>query len=111
METEVMTVREWHVPDRLHPIYADLAKQDAHGNVPLTTVGTRRDLERFGVVLSNGQRLYFYDLDENDNGEADDLFVAGTVRWDGELGHWSAEIDGKEILHASEVDFSQIPGS
>ena len=97
--------REWHLPDRLLPVYADFSKEDAHGNIPLICRGTRTDLRRHHIQLSEGMALYLYDLDENEDGEADDLFVEGIAHWDEELHHWAAIIDAARIRHVSRSEF------
>jgi hypothetical protein len=93
--------KEWKLPESVCPIYVDLTKTDAHGNVPLTTLGTRRDLERHGIKLADGMQLYVYDIDENEGGERDDLFAFVNVHWDADLGHWSVQVPAGGVRRVS----------
>ena len=56
----------------------------------LTQVGTLRDLAAFGVVLEEGLRLTFYDIDGSDSGEVGRLLFEGTVHFDRSQGKWYA---------------------
>jgi hypothetical protein len=59
----------------------------------LTQVGTLRDIASFGIILEEGIRLTFYDIDGSDSGEAGRLMFEGTVHWDQSKGKWYALLD------------------
>ena len=75
-------------------IYADFHKMDGRGRLFLTCVGTRRDLENQGIVLSEGLRLTFYqdELDVDGN----PVEALGVVHFDVEHDCWVAELDDSD---------------
>jgi hypothetical protein len=83
-------------------IYADFQKVDDDGRLMLTTVGTREDLERNHIELSEGLVLTFYTDDLDDKGNRDDLVISGKARYDHEAERWVAEVDWSLLKHASE---------
>jgi hypothetical protein len=50
-------------------VQVDLMKPDAQRRVVLTTVGTRRDLERYGIELEEGLLLHLYTDDADEDGK------------------------------------------
>ena len=64
-------------------VFADFNNADHLGRVRLNTVGASDDIQRNGIVLTNGMQVTLYD------GE---LIIVGTVRFDDAEG-WVAEID------------------
>ena len=87
----------------LKRIYVDFHKVDNQGRLVLTTLGTIKDLDRYGIELKEGMRLAFYSDDEDMEGHPDELRVDGTVLYDTDRGRWIAEIDWNEIRHASDT--------
>jgi|KBSMisStaDraftv2_1062788.scaffolds.fasta_scaffold314663_3 hypothetical protein len=84
-------------------IYADYGKYDRRGRIILTCLGTRRDLDRYGITLRSGMALTFYmDSDLNEDGTADNLLVNGIVAFDPEENRWVATIDESTFRHESE---------
>jgi hypothetical protein len=81
-------------------IYVDLNKF-GFGAVSLSTIGTRRDLERFGVTLEEGRALTFYMDNADENGNPDNLIFSGIVHFDEINQHWVAEIDWDRIKNES----------
>jgi hypothetical protein len=84
-------------------IYADFHKTDKDGRLILICIGTRRDLQRQGIELSEGMKLIFYCDDADDRGRPDDLIVQGRVEYDAQAGHWVGVIDWNEIRHESDL--------
>ncbi|GIH05391.1 hypothetical protein Rhe02_34580 [Rhizocola hellebori] len=85
-------------------IYADPLKTDDDGRLLLVTRGTRNDLQKYGIVLSDGLEVDFYTDDADDAGVRDDLLFSGVVHFDGELCAWVADIDWSRCRHASDVE-------
>ncbi|HWC36828.1 MAG TPA: hypothetical protein VG650_18625 [Mycobacteriales bacterium] len=83
-------------------VYLDFLKRDAQGRVRLTTIGTREDLRRLNITLSDGLRLLVYSDDEDASGTRDDLLAEGTVRFDTVNGSWVIQIDEGSLRHASD---------
>jgi hypothetical protein len=82
-------------------IYADLSQKRSGRSVKLTTVGTRRDLTRFGLELSDGLALRMWTDDADDEGQPDPLLFEGTARWDAKEDCWMADVDWEAVRHAS----------
>jgi hypothetical protein len=85
-------------------IYADPHKTDGQGRLLLTTLGTKADLDRYGVALEEGMHLDFYTDDANDSGNRDDLLFSGVVFYNAELKAWVASIDWGRLQDASDFD-------
>jgi hypothetical protein len=83
-----MKVREMNVESgpegELPRVFADFNNADRLGRVRLNTVGAKDDMERNGIVLSNGMQITLYDDDE--------FVTEGIVKFDDNEG-WVAEID------------------
>lgn len=69
----------------------------------LTQIGTRKDLERTGLVLQEGLRVKFYSDDAADDGTPDDLLFEGTVHFDADKKSWYALLDPDSFHHRSEA--------
>ena len=83
-------------------VYADFQNLDAANRLRLTCAGTLHDLAQHGLQLHEGLVLTFYSDDADDQGQPDELRVAGVVHYD-PAGHcWVATIDWTAIRHASE---------
>jgi hypothetical protein len=83
-------------------VYADFQNLDDDNRLRLTCAGTRRDLERQGLKLSEGMRLTLYTDDATDDGQADELLADGVVHFNEAENCWVAAIDWQAIRHASE---------
>jgi hypothetical protein len=84
-------------------VYADLQKTDAERRVKLTTIGTREDLQKYGIELEEGLLLHLYADDEDEQGRRDDLIFDGVAHFDIESRTWAATIDWTAIRHESEL--------
>jgi hypothetical protein len=89
-------------------IYADFMKCDTKKRLLLTTLGTNRDLAKYGIELRPGLRLVFYNEDEDASGKRDDLVVEGTVEYDERNKRWVAEIDWDVIKNISELTQDEL---
>ena len=83
-------------------IYADLNKYGS-GGVILTTIGTRRDLEKYGIALQENLALTFYMDDVDENGKPDNLIFSGIVHFDEANQQWVAKIDWDQIKNESKL--------
>jgi hypothetical protein len=83
-------------------VYHDLQKQDDHGRIKLTLLGTLRDLERHGIVLREGLPLAFWCDDADDRGEFDEIHIEGVVHYNDDEKCWVAELDWDSFRHASD---------
>ena len=83
-------------------VYADLQKRSGPASVKLTTIGSREDLARLGLTLTDGLRLRLYSDDADSSGRPDPLLFEGTARWDAEADCWVADVDEGSIRHASD---------
>jgi len=90
-------------------VYADLNKYDHQSRVILTTIGTRRDLEKHNIVLEDGLALTFYMDDADDQGNEDNIIFDGVVRYDEENARWVAAIDWENFRHESDLRASIDP--
>lgn len=68
----------------------DLMKVDGRGRVWLTTIGTRRDLDRLGIRLREGLPLKLWSDDVAAAGNPDNLLVEGVAHFYEERGVWVA---------------------
>ncbi|MGB7200670.1 MAG: hypothetical protein WBD16_00215 [Pyrinomonadaceae bacterium] len=84
-------------------IYADTNKYDGEYRLILTCQGTKRDLAKFGITLTEGLTLTFYMDDADDEGNRDDLIFEGTVHFDQIKRHWVAEVDWDQIKNLSKL--------
>ena len=85
-----------------HRVYTDFQNMDDQNRLRLTCAGTRQDLERQDIQLSEGLILTFYSDDANDAGLADELVAEGVVHFDKEESCWVALLDWTALHHASE---------
>src|SRR5581483_9474901 len=85
------------------PIWVDFMNVDLNGCLPLDYPGTRRDLDAWGVELSEGARVVLYEEDGDGDGQVDDLVAVGTFEFDGNEGRWVVE-NWEPTTHASELD-------
>ncbi len=83
-------------------VYADFQNLDDHNRLKLTCTGTREDLVRHGIKLSEGTVLSLYSDDADDQGRPDELHVEGVVEYNDDEQCWVASIDWNSIRHASE---------
>jgi hypothetical protein len=83
-------------------VYADLQKRSGPASVKLTTIGSREDLARLGLTLTDGLRLRLYSDDADSSGRPDPFLFEGTARWDAEADCWVADVDEGSIRHASD---------
>lgn len=85
-------------------IYIDFHGECERGKFVLDTLGTKKDLERYGITLSEGLRLTFWSDDTDDQGNFDPLIVEGTVEFNSKINEWVARIDDTKIRHDSQQD-------
>jgi hypothetical protein len=85
------------------PVWVDFMRTDWERRVRLDLPGTRDDLRRWGIELTDGLRLVLYTEDGDAEGRIDDLVAVGTVRHDDDEGRWGAEIDWGKLVHVSEL--------
>ena len=83
-------------------VWVDLMKADGTGRVWLTTIGTRRDLDRLGIQLREGLPLKLWSDDIDAAGNTDNLLVEGVAHFYEERGVWVALIDWDRVRHQSE---------
>lgn len=76
-------------------VFADLQNADPLGRVRLGSIGTMRDLARFGVRLADGLELTFYD---------DEFEFDGRVLYAPEERGWVAVIDWGRIWAAAGME-------
>lgn len=84
-------------------IYADFMKMDNDGRLVLTCFGTHKDLKKYNISLKDGLKLVFYNDDEDDNGNRDDLVVEGIVEYDKKSERWVANIIWDDIKNISRL--------
>ncbi len=89
-------------------IYADFQNLDDSNRLRLTCAGTTLDLRRHGLALQEGQVVTFYTDDADEHGQPDELRVDGVVHYDAAEQCWVAEVDWREIHHASEAKSQDI---
>ena len=78
-------------------------KNDYENRLLLTCLGTYKDLEKYNISLKDGLKLVFYNEDEDDNGNRDDLVVEGIVEYDKENERWAARIVWDKITNISKL--------
>ena len=86
-------------------IYADFVKMDYESRLVLTCTGTRNDLETQNIILEDGMRLVFYNHDEDEAGNSDNLVVEDIVGYDKGKQRWVANINWDEIKNISKLSF------
>jgi hypothetical protein len=92
-------------------VYADFHNLDDFNRLRLTCAGTTADLESEGVQLREGLALTFYMDDADDQGQADELRVEGTVHYHEAERCWVASVDWSTVRHASEEGNQSINGT
>lgn len=83
-------------------IYVDFQKADDEGRLILTCSGTWKDLNQYGIQLSEGLKLTFYSDDADEDGNSDNLIVDGIAHYDKASEQWTAIIDWTAIKHESD---------
>ena len=63
-----------------------------------------QDLLETGLVLEEGKRVGFYDIDGTEKQVRDNLLFEGTVHYDPEKAKWYAIIDWKSFRHESDEE-------
>ncbi len=82
-------------------VYADFQNLDDDNRLRLTSAGTRLDLERLAIELSEDLILTFYTDDEDENGGVDRLLAEGVVHFDEGGLCWVAAVDWSAVRRAS----------
>lgn len=90
-------------------VYADFQNLDDANRLRLTCEGTRRDLERQGITLSEGLNLTFATDDEDDDGHPIELLIDGVAHYDPIEDCWTATVDWEAIRHAEPDRSSRRP--
>ncbi len=83
-------------------VYADFQNLDDANRLRLVCAGTRRDLERQQIQLSEGMTLTLYTDDADDAGHPDELLADGVVQYNGQEKCWVAAIDWQALRHRSD---------
>jgi hypothetical protein len=78
-------------------------KSDNENRLLLVCFGTFRDLEKYNMQLSEGLKLTFYNEDEDDFGNRDDLVVQGIVEFDKKNKILTAIINWGDIKNISQL--------
>ena len=78
-------------------VFVDFNNSDRLGRVRLNTVGTAQDLNRLGIVLSEGTEMTLRSFE---------LEAKGTTTYSSEEGIWVAAVDWDNIL---ELPGNQLP--
>lgn len=78
-------------------VSVDFMKTDPSGRILLTTVGTRRDLVRNGIVLEEGLLLHLCTDDVDEEGNPGVMLVDGVAHFDSQNDRWVASIDRSTI--------------
>jgi hypothetical protein len=82
-------------------VYADFQNLDDENRLRLVCAGTRRDLERQQIQLSEGMTLTLYTDDADDAGQPDELLADGVVQYNEQEKCWVAAIDWQAMRHRS----------
>lgn len=85
-------------------IYADPMKDHNENEIVLNTIGTKKDLEKYGISFEENGTYWFW----VDNEEGDPLVFSGVVRFDKDLNEWVAKIDRNHIQPLSKSEFVGI---
>jgi hypothetical protein len=91
-------------------VYADFQNLDDFNRLKLTSSGTLQDLARQGIELREGLVLTFCVDDTDDQGQADELQVQGTVHYHPDERCWVAAVDWAAVRHASEEENRLVNG-
>lgn len=86
-------------------IYADFNKLDRNRSAILTCIGTRRDIDKQGLILAPGLEVRLYmpdDLDEA--GNLDSLEVDAVIQFSDELNCWVGSFEWAQLNYRSERD-------
>ena len=89
-------------------IYADTNDSLGNGRLVIMGLGTKRDLEKYGIVLTNGLNLTFYMDDADDDGNPDNLIFEGDVEFEEATQRWLAVVDWDDFKHASDFSESEL---
>jgi hypothetical protein len=84
-------------------VYADFHDLDDENRIRLDCTGTREDLERLGLELSDGLELALYTDDADEHGNPDDLMADGIVHFDEGNQCWVAYVNWNALYHASDL--------
>jgi hypothetical protein len=84
-------------------VWVDFLKTDNLRRILLTTIGTTRDLQMYGIKLKEGLPLPVYSDDKDESGKPDHLLADGVVRYDTESKRWLLEIDWTQVRHESDL--------
>jgi hypothetical protein len=87
-------------PDPVDRTYVDL-DASARGGATLDRVGSREDIERLGVVLTEGLPLKLWYDDGDEHGRSDPILMEGVAHWWEEKSSWTAVIDEATLRHTS----------
>ncbi|MGI8467176.1 MAG: hypothetical protein ACR2N3_01865 [Pyrinomonadaceae bacterium] len=88
-------------------IYADFMKNDFENRLVLTCLGTFRDLAKYDITLRDGMKLSFYNEDEDELGNKDNLVVQGIVKYDKIHERWIAIINWDKIKNVSKLSIEE----
>lgn len=84
-------------------VLADLNKRSGDF-VLLTTIGTRHDLGRLGIVLSEGMTLSLWSDDADADGTQNNLEFEGVAHFDPDRNCWVATVDWSTMRHERSQD-------
>ena len=77
-----------------------LIYMDFQSGGQFSKIGTRRDIEKNGIVLREGMDFIFYQDDADEGGKPGYLFAEGAVHWDKNRNCW--------IGRFSEIRFARV---
>ena len=78
-------------------------KCDDENRHPLVCQGTIKDLAENNIILGEGMKLVFYNEDEDENGNRDDLVVEGIIEYDKVNKRYAARIIWEDIKNISKL--------
>ncbi|HQU81934.1 MAG TPA: hypothetical protein PKY59_02345 [Pyrinomonadaceae bacterium] len=82
-------------------------KTDPKGRLVLICRGTMQDLEKHNIEFVEGNKYIFYNDDEDNEGNRDDLVVEGIAQYDTQKNRWTAVINWNEIKNISELSVEE----
>ncbi len=89
--------------EKIKFIYADLQKTgDKENSILLTTIGTKKDLEKHEVKFEEGETYWFWRDNEIDN----PLVFPAKVRFNKDLNAWIADYDPNSIKEFLDSEFA-----